>query len=98
MARAQRSQLLLEALAAAAEHKRYFFFSGLGFLSKLGRAERVSAQTASNSLFPKQELQVQPDPIQQDITRDVQVLLLEAEGRKGRAEEYLGSQDPYRAH
>lgn len=64
MARAQRSQLLLEALAAAAEHKRlfFFFFSGLGFLSKLGRAEGVSAQTANNPRFAKQELKVQRDP------------------------------------
>lgn len=66
MARAQRSQLLLEALAAAAEHKRLFFliffFSGLGFLSKPGRAESVSAQAANNPHFSKQELKVQGDP------------------------------------
>lgn len=60
---AQRSQLLLEALEAPAEHKQLFlFFSGLGFLSKLGRAERVSAQTENNSHFSKQELKVQYDP------------------------------------
>lgn len=36
----------------------FFFFSGLGFLSKLERAERVSAQAANNPHFSKQELKV----------------------------------------
>lgn len=108
VARAQRRQLLLETLAAAAEHKwlffLIFFFSGFGFLSRLGRAQRVSAQTANNPHFFKQDLKVQRDPtaVHHQGCASPAPEGRGQEGQEGqdpsRTKEFLGSQDPYGAH
>lgn len=93
MARAQRSQLLLEALAAAAEHKRLFFLIfflvGLVFFQNQGELRVFLPRLQITHTFPSRSSKSRVTP-QQDITRDGQVLETEAEGRKGRTKEDLG--------